>query len=159
MLEWLSDAEYTNFLRVANPDTTKGNILSFIKNARVSFTDRHYAVIDDRFPNDEYLGTVSLKNIDTLNGNAEYAISLRKCAIGAGIGLGATEQILSVAFAELKLEKVYLNVLEDNIRAVKMYEKTGFRLEGRFLRHLFKNGEYRNLLWFAMTRDDWETRR
>ena len=37
---------------------------------------QHFAIIDDQ--DDEYLGTISLKNIDLKNKNAEYAISTRK---------------------------------------------------------------------------------
>lgn len=64
--------------------------------------------------NDEYLGTVSLKCIDTTAGTAEYAISMRSCAHGSGAAADGTREILKVAFDKLHLNGVYLNVLADN---------------------------------------------
>ena len=46
--------------------------------------------IRDSDQDDEYLGTISLKNIDLKNKNAEYAISTRKKARGTGANQQAT---------------------------------------------------------------------
>lgn len=58
----------------------------------------HYAIVDER---DEYYGTVSLKRIDLLNRNAEYAISVRKCVQGKGVAMEATRLIIKRALPNL----------------------------------------------------------
>ena len=107
MLEWMNYDEtkllFKNDFSLVNEQMAK----LFIQN---SFTkkNKHFAIVDD--VNDEYLGTISLKKIDTNNKNAEYAISTRKKARGTGANLIATKLLLEYAFDELKLHKVYLNV-------------------------------------------------
>ncbi len=108
--------------------------------------ERHFAFID----NNEYLGTISLKNISWKNKNAEYAIVTRKKAQGTGAARKATEEILKYAFQELELHKVYLNVLETNKKAQHFYEKCGFLYEGIAKEVVQINEKYYDLLWYGI---------
>jgi diamine N-acetyltransferase len=149
MKEWMNDPELNYWFRFHGKKVTTENVLDYILNSMTDI-NKHYAIVDEK---DTYLGTISLKNIDYLNSNAEYAISLRKCIIGTGVAKLATIEILKVAFEKLNLKKVYLNVREDNIRAIKFYEKMGFIYEGEFKAHIFHEGEYKNLKWYAIFRN------
>lgn len=155
MLEWMHDPEIQKGFRFNAVDKDKEAVLSFIQEADISLIDGkdiHYAISDE---NDEYLGTISLKNIDLSSKNAEYAISLRRMAQGKGIATEATCEILRIAFEQYHLERVYLNVLADNIRAIRLYEKCGFVYEGEFRKHLFLRGEYQTLKWYSMLKDEY----
>ena len=99
---------------------------------------------------DEYLGTISLKNIDLKNKNAEYAISTRKKARGTGANQQATESLLKYGFDKLQLHRIYLNVLSSNKRAISFYKKCGFIYEGKFKDHLFIDDRYQDLEWYAI---------
>jgi len=111
----------------------------------------HYACADD---DDNYLGTISLKNVDLNNSNAELAISFIKEAQGTGAATFAIKKVLNIAFNNLLLNKVYLNVLETNARAKAFYKKVGFTKEGCFKNHIKKNGRYVDLEWYAFFKDD-----
>ncbi len=132
MLEWMHDETVNQNFRFDFAGMTKERALNFIAN---SFTEenQHFAIVDD---SDEYLGTISLKNISTVDKNAEYAIVVRKSFWGTGVAKKATDEILKYAFENLKLHRVYLNVLDENIRANKFYQKYGFIYEGQFKQHL-----------------------
>lgn len=147
MLEWMKDENINQFFRFNKDDVTEDSVKKFIENSLTSTSNKHYAIIDK---NDTYMGTISLKNIDFKNKNAEYAISLRKCSIGTGMARTATNEVLDIAFYELGLHRVYLNVLSENIRAIKFYEKYGFTYEGEFVECLYLNGKYQNLLWYSI---------
>ncbi len=62
----------------------------------------------------------------------------------------ATQEILRYAFEELGLHKVYLNVLEDNVRAQKLYEKCGFVYEGSAVDAVKINGMYKTLKLYGI---------
>ena len=79
-----------------------------------------------------------------------------KEAQGTGAALFATFEILEKAFNELKLNKVYLDVLKTNKRAIAFYKKVGFIQEGEFRNHFQKNNKYIDLLWFSMLKDEFE---
>ena len=76
MLDWMHDPKINYFYTDKIRNATKEDVLQFIQNAerqRMDATTYHYAVVDEQ---DEYLGTISLKNIEPVKG-AEYAISMR----------------------------------------------------------------------------------
>ena len=52
-----------------------------------------------------------------------------------GLGTEATRLLCEYGFAELGLNKIYLETNDDNFAAQKVYEKIGFMLEGRKLRY------------------------
>lgn len=149
MLEWMHDGRINCNFRFDFASMTREKALDFIEN---SFTEKNqsFAFVDE---NDKYLGTISLKNISMLDKSAEYAIVASIDAQGTGAAKVATEELLQYAFKELGLHRVYLNVLEENRRANRFYEKCGFVYEGCFREHLFLRGRYRNLNWYAIVDD------
>lgn len=149
MQEWMNDEEIrTNFLMRNIPD--EKTMQNFIN---VSFTDerRDYAIINEK---DEYQGTISLKQISAINKNAEYAIVLRRKAIGKNIAKQATKEILKIGFEEIKLHKIFLDVAEYNTRAIRFYEKMGFKKEGDFKEQFYINNRFYNLKRYALMNYD-----
>lgn len=136
---------------------TEESVKNFIERANqegIREKELHYAIADEK---DEYLGTISLKKIDYCVRSAEFAIALRKASCGQGIGGNATREILKIAFDELGLKRVYLNVLSDNFRAIKMYEKNGFIFEGEFRNHIKIHGTIKSLSWYAVLEEEYRT--
>lgn len=151
MLEWMHDADISCNFRQNFKAMDEAKCIEFIKRSKEDNNNKHFAVCDDK---DEYLGTVSLKNIDRKNKNAEYAIVMRSKAIGKGAALEATCQILEYAFETMQLHKVYLNVLTENIRANKFYKKAGFTLEGNFKECLYLQEEFKDLNWYGILKEN-----
>lgn len=156
MLEWMHDSEVNRFFRFDADNMTTEKAEEFIDKALEDASQKrsfHFAIVDD---NDEYMGTISLKDIDWDAKTGEYAISLRRSAQGKGIGSMATKQLLEFAFSEIELNRVFLNVLEDNNNAIKLYEKAGFRYEGMFKNHICIRGNIKSLKWYGILKEEWE---
>ena len=156
MIEWMHDADIQKNFRKDMLNITLEEAKEFCINSKIQDIPAqgasiHFAIVDE---NDEYLGTVSLKEIDYNNKSAEYAIVTRKKVHGKGIAYTATSKILEKAFYEYGLHRVYLNVLSDNEAAKKLYERVGFKFEGEFKEHLFINGEYKSLMWYGILEKD-----
>lgn len=149
MLEWMQDEEIMKNFRMNK--ASEEQVKCFIENSFES-DNKHYAIVNQE---DEYLGTISLKHIDEKNNHAEYAIVLRRKAMGSGVAKEATSQLLEIAFKKLKLNKVYLNVLSVNKRAISFYNKMNFKFEGEFKKHLRMNETYMDLSWYAIYREDY----
>ena len=149
MLEWMTDPEISSCFRYDVSKITLASCQKFIKMAYDNQEARHFAIANNR---DEYLGTISLKNIDFEQGTAEFAIGTRSSV--SGIGADATILALKAAFRELKLKKVYLNVYSDNVRAQKCYLKVGFRFVREEENVLMKDGISKNLKWYEITKEE-----
>lgn len=146
MLEWMHDDTINCNFQYPFGEMTIEKVSAFIENS-FDEENKHFAIVDE---NDEYLGTISLKNISQKNKNAEYAIVTRKKAQGTGIARKATQELLNYAFEELELHKVYLNVLSENTRARKFYEKCGFEQEGIAKEAVKIHGKYKSLVWYGV---------
>jgi len=156
MLEWMQDLSVNCFFQFDAEHMDYDKVSEFICNAdREKQENQNYnwAVVNE---NDEYMGTISLKHVNEQAGTAEYAISMRKTAQGNGYAKRATKHVLKIAFEEWKLNRVYLNVISDNARAIRFYEKCGFHYEGEFREHICIKGELKSLKWYAILKSDYE---
>ena len=153
ILSWMRDENVNRFFRFDGNTVTQESVAEFVRQAQDETRHVHRAVVDE---NDTYLGTVSLKNIDREAKHAEYAISMCTRAHGTGAAQFATKQILCYAFEELGLNRVYLNVLSENVRANRFYQKFGFVYEGEFKQHLYIRGRLMDLKWYRMLRQEYQ---
>ena len=67
-------------------------------------------------------------------------------AWGKGIASRAYKAIENYAKKYLNIRKIHLEVVEANERAVKMYEKLGFDICGKYKKERFIDGKYEDLL-------------
>ena len=95
----------------------------------------------------EHIGNIYLGEIDWVSRRAFLGIFIGSPEHrGKGYGQEAMRQVLAHAFADLHLNRVFLEVLVDNAPAIKVYERCGFAVEGRLRSHVFKNGSYQDVL-------------
>ena len=150
MLEWMHDRDATRHLRADFSSRTITDAENFIRSGRDDQKNVHLAIASDE---DEYMGTVSLKDIE--DGSAEFAIVVRPEAMGRGYSWFGMKSILEKAFRELGLESVCWCVSRNNTRAVRFYDKHHFQeatdIPERFLKSY--EGED-NLKWYAVTREN-----
>lgn len=122
MLEWMHDERVVEYLGTNFAEKTLDDCKSFILAADNTDMAMNLAIVDDQ---DEYLGTVSLKHIDREANTAEFAITVRKKAMGTGAASYAMKEILRLGH-EKGIQKIFWCVRKDNVRAVKFYDKNHF---------------------------------
>lgn len=130
MLEWMHDKSVVNYLESNFLDKTSEECEKFILDARKEYQKSkpfhiHYAIASVQ--GDEYLGTVSLKNISFQNKAAEFAIVVRKKAMGTGAAKQAMQKIIEKGFYGYNLKYIYWYVAPENKRAVQFYQKSGYQ--------------------------------
>jgi diamine N-acetyltransferase len=101
------------------------------------------------------VGTIALVNIDYRNQKAEYARLLigSPAYRGKGLARAASLRLLAFAHDQLHLTKIYLHVFRSNERAVSLYEKLGFEVEGRYRREVFSGGNWQDVIRMAVFLD------
>ena len=99
---------------------------------------------------DRPLGSVYIRDIDRQHNKAEYGIFIGEAhARGRGIGTAAAKLMLRYCFAEEKLHRIYLRALAGNERAIRSYEKAGFRKEACLKDDVRIDGKYCDIIWMA----------
>lgn len=154
-VRWFADAEVRRHLALRAPFSLAMEEKWFEGMPdRQGKSDYHFVacLVDDGRP----IGTVGLHGLDLENGKAEFGINIGdKDVWGRGYGTEALEAICDFGFGALRLERIELHVYEDNRRAIRSYEKAGFRHEGRLRNAHFAEGRHSDVLVMALLRDEW----
>ncbi len=74
---------------------------------------------------------------------------------GQGYGYEAMQLALVYAFHELNLYRLNLTVFSYNTRAIKLYEKCGFKREGVYREYLQRDGQRYDMYLYGLLRQEW----
>lgn len=153
ILKWRNHPEIRRDLFSSEPVTREGH-LQWLQKLIVSTERKEFIII--RKDGNTSIGTVGLSSIDFQNQKAELGIMIGETSEwGKGFATEACRLLLRFAFQELKFNKVYLRVFEENAAAVKLYEKLGFSKEGLLKEEIKKDGTYRNIFYMSFLKKDW----
>lgn len=72
-----------------------------------------------------------------------------------GYGTDMMKLCMQYVFTELCLERLSLGLHEYNPRALRSYQKCGFRLEGRTRQDMQREGKRYDSLWMGILREEW----
>lgn len=100
---------------------------------------------------DKLIGTVSLEKVDNINRTATLGIFIGdKEYRSKGYGTEAIRLILDFGFNYMNLNNIDLQVMSFNERAIKCYEKCGFKEYGRRKQSVFINGKYYDKIYMEV---------
>jgi RimJ/RimL family protein N-acetyltransferase len=154
LVPWLNDPEVTRQLRRYQPMTLAAEE-EFLRRMSESPLDVAVGIVlraDDRL-----VGATGLHQVDARNRHAEFGIFIGdKSVWGKGHGTEATRLMVRHAFDTLNLHRVWLHVYEYNERGLRVYQKVGFRTEGRLRQDTFRDGRYWDTIVMAVLREEWE---
>lgn len=92
------------------------------------------------------VGLVELMEINYIHRRSEFQIIIDPNYQGKGFASFAANLAMDYAFSILNLYKLYLIVDKENKKAIYIYTKLGFEIEGELIHEFFINGEYRNTI-------------
>jgi RimJ/RimL family protein N-acetyltransferase len=154
---WYSDPEIARLTRYQETAPTPEEIQRHFY-ARVMSTDMLGMAIHIR-DTDRLIGSCAFSQLDGDHGGALYHITIGEHDCwGQGYGTEATALMIDHAFGPLGLHRVALTVFEFNARAVRAYEKCGFKVEGRAREVILRDGRYWDEIHMSILADEWAAR-
>jgi RimJ/RimL family protein N-acetyltransferase len=106
--------------------------------------------------NGRLIGSGGLRGINWVERKAELGIMIGETDCwGQGYGTAAVLELLRIAFEKMNLNRIYLRVYEGNSRAIRVYEKCGFREEGILREDHYSSGAYHNTLVMGILRREY----
>ena len=103
------------------------------------------------------IGAMVLRNTENLpSRSATFGIIIGDSAyLGRGYGAEASTLLLDYAFGVLGYHKINLDLFEYNARALAMYEKLGFVVEGRRRENHWSRGRFWDDILMGVTAEEW----
>lgn len=93
-------------------------------------------------PSPALVGGCSLEEIEARARAALLGIWVGRPYWDSGYGTDAVRTLCRFGFRHMNLQRIELNVYTTNPRAVRAYERVGFRVEGTRRRSAFVGGRY-----------------
>jgi putative acetyltransferase len=140
MFSTLSKESVSNLL----PPFTRKRVESWTSNINYSEVLAIVAVIEEK-GEQRIIGDASLKfnPQEVVKHKAELGITVHDDYQDMGIGTVLLNHMIDVARMK-GLKKVWLQVSSNNTRAIYLYKKAGFEIEGKLSKESYVNGKYRN---------------
>ncbi len=153
---WLNDQEVRQYLSRITPLNSireRGFIENLYKD------DRGIVLGIVLKENDQLIGNISLDGVSIPNRHAYLGIFIGdKSCWSKGYGTEALDLVLEHGFNQLNLHRIFLTVLSFNARAIRVYEKVGFKREGVLREHIYRNGKYHDLYYMGLLENEWRER-
>ena len=103
------------------------------------------------------LGRVSLHSLQwgiPRSAAISYWLSEESC--GNGFATEAAASMISFAFEEMRLHRIYADVVPENKPSIAICQKLGFRHEGLSKKVLFLNGHWQDSIRFALLEEEYD---
>ncbi len=156
-VRWLNDPEVTQFLMISSPLSTAMEEKWFDNQLQIPVHSGQVLAIEV-FETEEWvhIGTTGIHNVDPVHRTGEFGIFIgEKTYWNRGFGRETTRLLLRHGFEHLNLNRIYLLVYENNLRAMKAYEAAGFTREGVLRQAVYKNGRYLDLIVMSILQSEW----
>jgi RimJ/RimL family protein N-acetyltransferase len=151
---WYSDPELARLTRYQTRPMAEAEIDLFFRSRLLSADALAYAILE--LTAERLVGFTTFSALDPDNGSVLFHITIgERDAWSHGLGTETTLLMLSHAFERLGLHRVGLTVFAFNERAIRAYEKAGFRVEGRLREAVQRDGRYWDEIQMGALRNEW----
>lgn len=111
----------------------------------------HFVASVVTLADDRLIGDVELRVGPPENRAGEVGIMIgeRDCW-GRGYGTDALRTLCRFAFEQMNLHRIELHVFAEHEQAIRVYERVGFRVEGRRQDAIYKHGRFHDMLLMSV---------
>jgi len=154
---WFQNSEYLRLLDSAvRPMRSSTAALQRMEKEAEEISLENYYFSIRTLAEDRLIGEIGFEVVDWPGRDAFVGLGIGESEYWSkGYGTDVMNVILRYAFTEINLKRVTLTVFEYNPRAIRCYEKVGFRHEGRLRRLLNREGRRWDELFMGILREEW----
>ena len=155
-LRWLSDEDFNAWICQSDNVLTYKGEREWAESSG-SLRDRRFNIIDAE--TGVLIGNCSAKVNHTGTSATVGIVIGEQTGRNRGCGTEAMRLMRDFAFENLRVHRIELDVMDDNMRARRCYEKVGFRECGRQHGLFWYHGEWHDSIKMEILYDEWLTMR
>jgi RimJ/RimL family protein N-acetyltransferase len=157
---WVNDPEVTRGLSLYLPISTLDEEKWFEGLAARDPHEKPLAIEMKDGDGWKLIGDSGVFNLDWVVRSAELGIMIgEKSVWNQGCGTEVMTLLLKHGFETLNLNRIFLRVYAENVRARRAYVKAGFVEEGRLRQAIFKHGRYDDVILMSVLASEWAARK
>lgn len=152
-VEWLNNHDIAKGVNQIRNIITIENEKEFL--SKTDPDKYNFAIINKS--NDKLLGNISLMKVDFIDKTSELGIFIgEEDNLSKGYGSDAIRLILDYGFNQLNLNNIMLRVYSFNKRAIRAYEKCGFKTFGILEEAHYVDGSYCDEIYMNLLKKDFK---
>ena len=154
VLRWYADPEIARLTRYSTRPMATEEVERFFQSRLLSTESVAYGIHVRH--TGRLVGLTTFSSLDPDNGSVLFHITIgERDAWGQGYGTETAQLMLWLAFERIGLHRVGLTVFAFNERAIRSYEKAGFRVEGRLREAIMRDDGRWDEIQMGILRDEW----
>jgi RimJ/RimL family protein N-acetyltransferase len=155
-----SDPEVARYQGWEAPFTLEqaAEFIDYMKTATPGKPGPGYQIALERKSDGVLIGDCFFKILEEDPRQAEIGFTLAREFHGQGYASEGVGRLLQYLFDELKLHRVRGNCDPQNTASIRLMERLGMRHEGHWIKSLWFKGAWADEDWFAILREEWQTR-
>jgi UDP-4-amino-4,6-dideoxy-N-acetyl-beta-L-altrosamine N-acetyltransferase len=152
VLEWRNHPDIRQWMFSTNIINNKEH-LSFIKSLTNNKKNYYWKVLYKK----KGVGAINFINFDYNNMHSSWGFFLSPSMLGSGLGLVLEYIFINFAFEKVNLHCLRGEILENNIKTIKLHDYFGFKRDGIIRDYLFDPTTHSgtNLILNSMTKEEW----
>ncbi len=148
--KWFNDPEVFEFLRTGN--CLWQDEIDYFWFQYYQLKMLTLVILDKK--TQKILGNASLEILPESEHIAQFGLVIgEKDFWNKGLGTAVTREMIRIAFEDLGVEKIQLDVFSENLSAQKVYEKCGFQRIGISRNFYEKDGKFVDVVLYELLRD------
>lgn len=151
IMNWRMSPEVTKYM-YTDPVLTIDLQRKWLESIESSRDKKYWMIVESEVP----IGVVGLTEIDLKNKRCNWNWYIGDVDFrGKGIAQTVQRNICDYVFYKMKLNRLYCEVLAENIRNLKAYEKSGLYVEGILKEHIYKYNRFYDVAVCGITAAKW----
>ena len=148
--EWVNDMDVIKHFDLYPITISLENERELITNLS---KEHNYSIVD--LETNKLIGNCGFVNVDHINQTAELGIIIgNKTFWSKGYGAEALSLLIDFGFKALNFHNIMLRVYENNKRAIRCYEKIGFKIMGIRRESLYRDLVKQNIIYMDILSKD-----
>lgn len=150
LYRWENNREVWHLSRTLTP-FSRFDMEQYVLNAgKDIFADKQVRMMIDKKEDDETVGIIDLFEYDPLNRRAGIGIIIHESHREQGFAGEAIRLVADYCFQMLMLHQVFANILADNDKSIRLFERSGFRLSGKKHDWVLIAGNWKDELFYQL---------
>ncbi|KHO52584.1 MAG: pseudaminic acid biosynthesis N-acetyl transferase [archaeon GW2011_AR17] len=150
-VQWFNNPEVNRYLRgTFEEKTSLSKEKEWFSKYEQTKNKKFFTICQNEIP----IGIIGISHINKTRKSADIFIAIgENNSRGKGIGKTAMLWIMNYGCKDLKLQKLTLSVMKDNIPAVRLYKSLGFQIKDEVKKKNKKNKDYSSLLFMLIKKE------
>ncbi|HMO95057.1 MAG TPA: GNAT family protein [Tepidiformaceae bacterium] len=152
MYRWINDWETVQYIASRYPQSRKFE-REWLASGDPAFGEAAFIVetLEEQRP----IGWLGLHRMAPEHREAHLGVAIGEAEYrDGGYGTDLMRTVSRVAFDVMNLNRIELTVYDWNLRAIRVYEKVGYRREGLLRDGMFRAGKWHNLVLMGLLRGE-----